>query len=81
MAKDGSLDGSANGSVDGKTNDNISVNANGPSTQEYEEALKALGTLITSLKRSDGSKWQEHFDTMHIFLQVRDHHASICHVF
>ena len=36
----------------------------------YEEALEALGSLITALKRSDGAKWQEHFDSMHIFMQV-----------
>ena len=36
----------------------------------YEEALEALSTLITALKRTDGAKWQEHFDSMHTFLQV-----------
>ena len=38
--------------------------------RNYESALNALGTLISSLKRSDGSKWEDAFRAMHTFLEA-----------
>jgi len=38
--------------------------------ETYEDALNALGTLISKQKRTNGLKWEEAFTAMHIFLEV-----------
>ena len=48
MASDGSADGGGGETVDAS----------------YERALKALGTLISGKKRSDGKSWSAAFDNM-----------------
>jgi hypothetical protein len=39
-------------------------------TGDYEAALAAIGTLIFSRKRADGTTWADDFNTMHTCIQV-----------
>ena len=38
-----------------------------------EEALKALSSLISGRKRADGINWEEDFQKIYGFLEVRHH--------
>jgi hypothetical protein len=39
--------------------------------RNYDDALEALGGLISGKKRPDGSSWSHAFDSMPTHLQVR----------
>ena len=39
-------------------------------SQRWEETLKAVDTLISGKKRSDGKNWSHAFDMMDLFLEV-----------
>ena len=39
-------------------------------SETYDDALNALGTLISKQRRTNGLKWEEAFAAMHIFLEV-----------
>ena len=40
------------------------------SDQEFQEAMDALGTLISGKSRGDGKKWKDAFEYMQVYLEV-----------
>lgn len=45
---------------------------------EYERGLRLLESLITGKKRQDGSQWENAFQMMQCYLDVRDTRLSVC---
>ena len=41
-----------------------------PETNDWQEALNALDTLISGKPRSDGTRWADAFDMMRVYIQA-----------
>lgn len=41
------------------------------SDEEFQDAMKALNSLISGRKRKDGKTWKDAFEYMQVYLEVR----------